>query len=272
MTKNKDKKFKEKVIKTAKKVYPEVEAQIDKAYPKDDSLPNRRLTSHALPKVELERLEHAKNYWANRDDLDKVMISVDYCRSVYQTKIGGFSYDGPKVHFNDCYTYNHSLSLDIEGRLRESDFKRLSSLTKFNSEEFAWSEVFIDLLSHQKCDNIWFDTHGFESDHIGKARLFRSGPADRRLLNLQCWVTVPDYVVRMQNMSLDNYIDVVLHIERFTKVADSLETSEEKKIFQMFVFHNRPSENTKHRIAKQLKEIDLDKTPFIDKSLNRTIN
>ena len=83
---------------------------------------------------------------------------------------------------------------------------------------------------------------------------------------------MPDYVVRMQNMALDNYIDVVLHIERFTKVADSLETSEEKKIFQMFVFHNRPSENTKHRIAKQLKEIDLDKTPFVDTSLNRTIN
>lgn len=83
MTKSKDKKFKEKVIKTAKKVYPEVEVQIDKAYPKDDSLPNRRLTSHALPKVELEMLAHAKNYWANRDDIDKVMIIVDYCRSVY---------------------------------------------------------------------------------------------------------------------------------------------------------------------------------------------
>ena len=76
LTKNKDKKFKKKLIKTAKETHPE----IDETYPKDDSLWNRRLTSHALPKVEKDRLEKSKNYWQNRDDIDQVTISVDYCR------------------------------------------------------------------------------------------------------------------------------------------------------------------------------------------------
>jgi len=262
---SKHKKFKEKVLKIAEETYSE-------DFPKNDSLPNRRLTSHALPKVEKDRLEKAKNYWANRDDIDQVTISVDWCRSLYQTQIGGFSYDGPQVHWNDCYVYNHSLNVDIEGRLTEKDFNRLASLTKYNDENFAWGEVLVDVLSHQKCDNMWFDTHGFESDHIGKARLFRSGPPDRRILNFQCWVTVPDYVVRMLNMSLDSYVDIRFHMERFTKVANSLETSEEIKIFQMFLFHNRPSSNTKHRLRKLANETDMDRTPFHDSKMNKSVH
>ena len=241
-------------------------------YPKNDSLGNRRLVSHALPKVELERLEKAKHYWANRDDIDQVTISVDWCRSVYQSEIGGFSYDGPKVNWNDCYVYNHSLSVDIEGKITEKDFNRLSALTKYNTEEFTFNETLVDVLSHQKCDNMWFDKHGFESDHIGKARLFRSGAPDRRILNLQCWITVPDYVVRMLNMSLDSYIDLRFHMERFTKIADSLETSEEIKIFQMFLFHNRPSSNTKHRLRKIAEQTDIDSTPFTDSKMNKSVH
>ena len=34
--------------------------------------------------------------------------------------------------------YNHSLSVDIEGRITEKDFNRLSALTKYNNEEFAY--------------------------------------------------------------------------------------------------------------------------------------
>ena len=131
--------------------------------------------------------------------------------------------------------YQFSLE-NLLQKITEKDFIRLSALTKYNTEEFTFNETLIDVLSHQKCDNMWFDKHGFESDHIGKARLFRSGTPDRRVLNLQCWITVPDYVVRMLNMSLDSYIDLRFHMERFTKIADSLETSEEIKIFQMFLF------------------------------------
>ena len=119
-------------------------------YPKNDSLGNRRLVTHALPKVELDRLEKAKHYWANRDDIDQVTISVDWCRSVYQSEIGGFSYDGPKVNWNDCYVYNHSLSVDIEGKITEKDFIRLSALTKYNSEEFAYNETLIDVFHENK--------------------------------------------------------------------------------------------------------------------------
>ena len=260
-------KSKKKIKKTKKQ-----EIKYEKDYPKDDDLINRRVATHGYPEVSKERLKENRQYWGNRNDLDQTTISLDWNRAVYTSEIGGFSYDGPKVYFNDAYVYTHQMSLDLEGRLKIDDHNRYASLTQYNREKFNYTNVLVDVVPFDSNKNIWFKNEGFQSDYIGKARLFRSGNPENRVLNFNCWITIPDYAIRSLASTLDSYMDIRLTLERFTNISESLEESQEMKIFHAQIFHNRPSSNTKHRLNKISLKSDIENEPFVDSSLNKKFN
>ena len=181
-------KSKKKIKKTKKQ-----EIKYEKDYPKDDDLINRRVATHGYPEVSKERLKENRQYWGNRNDLDQTTISLDWNRAVYTSEIGGFSYDGPKVYFNDAYVYTHQMSLDLEGRLKIDDHNRYASLTQYNREKFNYTNVLVDVVPFDSNKNIWFKNEGFQSDYIGKARLFRSGnPENSNDVNNEKVLIIPE--------------------------------------------------------------------------------
>ena len=66
---------------------------------------------------------------------------------------------------------------------------------------------------------------------------------------------VPEYAIRLNNMTLDERIKASIVMEKFTKVGENFEDSEEKDIFQMWLFNNRtPYEDKQKEFADIVRE------------------
>ena len=60
-------------------------------------------------------------------------------------------------------------------------------------------------------------------------------------------IEVPEYAIRLNNMTLDERIRASIVMEKFSRVGNSFEDAEEKDIFQMWLFNNRTPYEQKYK-------------------------
>ena len=68
-------------------------------------------------------------------------------------------------------------------------------------------------------------------------------------------IQVPEYAIRLNNMTLDERIAASIFMDKFTKVGKNFEDSEEKDIFQAWLFNNRTPYEDKYRaLTRNVRE------------------
>ena len=85
-----------------------------------------------------------------------------------------------------------------------------------------------------RSDRGWYDNHRCHYKAIGISRLWKSTLEnyEKDILHLYMCIEVPEYAIRLNNMTLDERIRASIVMEKFSRVGNSFEDAEEKDIFK----------------------------------------
>ena len=212
---------------------------------------------HVFEGEEKRGTDYSKHY--NKvENTQQLNFDITQVSTVYNAQVGGYKRELDTIYYNSPTTFTHSSILTLEGTPEDKTWQELKFLAvdKENHPGF-YTHVSIEMIGQYESEMGWYDVHRCHHKAIGVARLWKSKLKDyeKDLLNIYMCIQVPEYAIRLNNMTLDERIAASIVMDKFTKVGKNFEDSEEKDIFQAWLFNNRTPYEDKYRaLTRNVRE------------------
>ena len=210
---------------------------------------------HVFAGEEKRATDYSKHY-NSVENTNQLNFDITQVNTVYNAQVGGYKQERDTIYYNSPTTFTHNSSLTMQALPINDTWENLKFLAmdKENHPGF-YCHAEIEMIGLHESDRGWYDNHRCHYKAIGISRLWKSELKDyeKDLLHLYICIEVPEYAIRLNNMTLDERIKASIVMEKFTRVGKSFEDSEEKDIFQMWLYNNRtPYENKYKQFADTL--------------------
>ena len=184
------------------------------------------------------------------ENTNQLNFDITQVNTTYNAQVGGYRRELDTIYYNSPTTFTHSSILTLEGMPKKDTWEDLKFLAMDREDHPGFfCHVEIEMVGEYESERGWYDVHRCHHKAIGVAKLWKSKleKYEKDLLNIYMCVMVPEYAIRLNNMTLDERIRASLVMEKFTKAGESFEDSEERDIFQMWLFNNRTPYEDRHR-------------------------
>ena len=215
---------------------------------------------HVFEGEEIREKDYSKNS-IKVENTQNLHFNIDTINSAYNAQVGGFKQELDTLYYHNPSSFSHSTSLTLQGIPKSNTWEAIKFLAIENEEDPGYYfHLTIELLGQYDSDSPWYDTHRLKRKAIGVARIWKSELEDykKNLINFYACIEIPEYAVRLNNMTLDERITASMTTDKINQVANKFEESEEINIFQLWLHNNRSSyENKIRKISNTiLNELD----------------
>ncbi len=212
---------------------------------------------HVFEGEEIREKDYSKNS-IKVENTQNLHFDIDNVNSEYNAQVGGFKQELDTLYYHNPSSFSHSTSLTLQGIPNSKTWEAIKFLAIENEKDPGYYfHLTIELLGQYGSDSPWYDTHRLRRKAIGVARVWKSElkDYDKNLINFYACIEVPEYAVRLNNMTLDERIKVSITSEKINKISNSFEESEEINIFQLWIHNNRSTyENKINKIGNVVKD------------------
>lgn len=212
---------------------------------------------HVFEGEEIRKKDYSKNI-IKVEDTQNLHFDIDNVNSEYNAQVGGFKQELDTLYYHNPSSFSHSTSLTLQGIPNSKTWEAIKFLAIENEKDPGYYfHLTIELLGQYGSDSPWYDTHRLRRKAIGVARVWKSElkDYDKNLINFYACIEVPEYAVRLNNMTLDERIKASITSEKINKISNSFEDSEEINIFQLWLHNNRSTyENKINKIGNIVKD------------------
>mgnify|MGYP001248152787 CR=1 FL=1 len=212
---------------------------------------------HVFEGEEIREKDYAQNS-IKVENTQNLHFDIDNVNSEYNAQVGGFKQELDTLYYHNPSSFSHSTSLTLQGIPNSKTWEAIKFLAIENEKDPGYYfHLTIELLGQYGSDSPWYDTHRLRRKAIGVARVWKSElkDYDKNLINFYACIEVPEYAVRLNNMTLDERIKASITSEKINKISNSFEDSEEINIFQLWLHNNRSTyENKINKIGNIVKD------------------
>ena len=213
---------------------------------------------HVFEGEEKRGTDYSKHY--NKvENTTQLNFEVTQVNTVYNAQVGGMKQELDTIYYHSPTTFNHSSILTLEITPKKKTWEELKFLAvDKEGHPGYYTHMSIEMIGQYESERGWNDNHRCHTKAIGVARLWKSKleKYDKDLLNFYACIQVPEYAIRLNNMTLDERISASLIMEKFTKVGENFQDSEEKDIFQSWIFNNRtPTEDHYKVLSDTIRDV-----------------
>ena len=212
---------------------------------------------HVFEGEEIREKDYSKNS-IKVENTQNLHFDIDNVNSEYNAQVGGFKQELDTLYYHNPSSFSHSTSLTLQGIPNSKTWEAIKFLAIENEKDPGYYfHLTIELLGQYGSDSPWYDTHRLRRKAIGVARVWKSElkDYDKNLINFYACIEVPEYAVRLNNMTLDERIKASITSEKINKISNSFEDSEEINIFQLWLHNNRSTyENKINKIGNIVKD------------------
>ena len=212
---------------------------------------------HVFEGEEIREKDYSKNS-IKVENTQNLHFDIDNVNSEYNAQVGGFKQELDTLYYHNPSSFSHSTSLTLQGIPNSKTWEAIKFLAIENEKDPGYYfHLTIELLGQYGSDSPWYDTHRLRRKAIGVARVWKSElkDYDKNLINFYACIEVPEYAVRLNNMTLDERIKASITSEKINKISNSFEESEEINIFQLWLHNNRSTyENKINKIGNVVKD------------------
>ncbi len=201
---------------------------------------------HVFAGEEKRATDYSKHY-NSVENTNQLNFDITQVNTVYNAQVGGYKQERDTIYYNSPTTFTHNSSLTLQALPIKDTWENLKFLAMDKEDHPGfYCHAEIEMIGLHESDRGWYDNHRCHYKAIGISRLWKTELKDyeKDLLHLYICIEVPEYAIRLNNMTLDEKIKASIVMEKFSRVGNSFEDAEEKDIFQMWLFNNRtPYEN-----------------------------
>ncbi len=212
---------------------------------------------HVFEGEEIREKDYSQNS-IKVENTQNLHFDIDNVNSEYNAQVGGFKQELDTLYYHNPSSFSHSTSLTLQGIPNSKTWESIKFLAIENEKDPGYYfHLTIELLGQYGSDSPWYDTHRLRRKAIGVARVWKSElkDYDKNLINFYACIEVPEYAVRLNNMTLDERIKASITSEKINKISNSFEKSEEINIFQLWLHNNRSTyENKINKIGNVVKD------------------
>ena len=212
---------------------------------------------HVFEGEEIREKDYSKNS-IKVENTQNLHFDIDNVNSEYNAQVGGFKQELDTLYYHNPSSFSHSTSLTLQGIPNSKTWEAIKFLAIENEKDPGYYfHLTIELLGQYGSDSPWYDTHRLRRKAIGVARVWKSElkEYDKNLINFYACIEVPEYAVRLNNMTLDERIKASITSEKINRISNSFEESEEINIFQLWLHNNRSTyENKINKIRNVVKD------------------
>ena len=193
------------------------------------------------------------------EDTQQYHFEIDKITTCYNAQVGGLKRELDTIFYHKPTSFNHCHILTLDGLPKIKTWSEMKFLAiDTDKEENFYCNVNIEMIGQPHSEHGWYDNHRSNRSAIGVSRMWKSSTqdADRDIINFYACIEVPEYAVRLNNMTLDERITGSFLMEKHTSMGKSFEDSEERDIFQCWITNNRTTNEKRHEDLKDtFKEI-----------------